>query len=206
MSRYSLTTLLIAWCGSVALGLWCMLDYERTPAATIAAAAAWPADSRLVRDPDRPTLVMFVHPHCPCSRASLHELAALASQCGERVALRIVFVTPPGVAEGWERTDLYDAASRIPGAQVCRDRDGVEAARFGATTSGESLLYAADARLLFHGGLTGSRGHEGDNAGRDAVTALVETGRAEQRSSAVYGCGLLNQCRQREEAGSLWKP
>ena len=37
--------------------------------------------------------------------------------------------------------------------------------RFGAETSGQTLLYDRDGRLLFSGGTTGSRGHDGDNAG-----------------------------------------
>ena len=72
---------------------------------------------------------------------------------------------------------------------VDRDADGVEAARFGAKTSGQALLYAADGRLLFHGGLTPSRGHEGDNEGLRRVTAILD-GKAARDESPVFGCSL----------------
>lgn len=169
-----------------------MLHYELTPASTASARPAWPVASRLARDPARPTLLMFVHPRCPCSSASLAELNVLASRCRDRVAIRIVFVRPSGFSEGWERTHLFDAAQRVLGASVYCDRDGKEAAKFGATASGEALLYDRDGRLLFQGGLTGSRGHEGDNDGLSCLTALIDSGHSENTRAAVYGCALFN--------------
>ena len=37
----------------------------------------WPRDSVIPLDGRRPTLLMFLHPLCPCSRASVEELAEL---------------------------------------------------------------------------------------------------------------------------------
>src|SRR5271155_3342654 len=105
MRNWKWVVLAAVWFAAVGSGLWAMFAYETTPGVVSSLRERWPDGTALERDPRRPTLVMFVHPHCPCSRASLHELLVLASQCGERVALRIVFVTPPGVADGWERTD-----------------------------------------------------------------------------------------------------
>jgi hypothetical protein len=72
------------------------------------------------------------------------------------------------------------------------DDDGSEALLFHANTSGETLLYGKDGRLLFHGGLTPSRGHEGDNLGLTRVVSLVTTGASDKPESAVYGCSLLD--------------
>ncbi len=192
MSRRVLRIIVAAWCGCVAAGSWAMLKYEFTPAAAPSATADWPAGSSIERDPNRPTLVMFLHPRCPCSRATLNELNRLATECPDRFALDILFIRPTGFSEDWERTDLYESARRIPGAHVLCDPGGVEAARFGATTSGETLLYSPAGRLLFQGGMTASRGHEGDNTGRAALADLIETGRAETRRTAVFGCALTN--------------
>ena len=57
--------------------------------------------------------------------------------------------------------------------RVVNDVEGVEARRFGAQTSGTTSLYSPDGRLLFSGGITSSRGHEGDNAGEDALTQAI---------------------------------
>jgi hypothetical protein len=169
-----------------------MLTYELTPAPAAVAAPIWPPAATIRRDASRPTLVLFLHPRCPCSRATLAELERLNAACDRQFALRIVFVRPAGTGEDWNRTDLHCTAEKVPHAVVCSDPDGIEAARFGARTSGQALLYAADGRLLFHGGLTPSRGHEGDNAGRDALTALISGGQAYCTQTAVFGCSLIN--------------
>jgi hypothetical protein len=173
-----------------------MISYELTPASTLRVADQWPRESTLHCDPRRPTLVMFVHPRCPCSRAGLSELAVLASDCGERLRIQVVFVKPSGADELWEQTALWTTAQRIPGALLRRDDNGAEAERFRATTSGETFLFGPDGRRLFHGGLTGSRGHEGENPGRRAIAALVAGAGprdAVPPECAVFGCRLSNK-------------
>ena len=81
-------------------------------------------------------------------------------------------------------------AAAIPGAQVLRDAGGVEAARFQAATSGQTLLYSAEGDLLFNGGITSARGHAGDNFGKSAIISLVNGGRAEHAETPVFGCTL----------------
>jgi hypothetical protein len=139
-------------------------------------------------------LVLFAHPHCPCSRATIGELAKLMTDCRGKLTATVLMLRPAGVQDGWERTDLWDSAAAIPGVSVVSDAGGTESRRFGAVTSGQVLLFAPDGRLLFSGGITESRGHRGDNAGRSAVAALVlGTGRAAQPVFApVYGCPLFN--------------
>jgi hypothetical protein len=168
-----------------------MLRYELTPAATATVAVEWPRETQVVRDSARPTLVLFLHPQCPCSRATLRELSLLEADCRDRFAAQIVFVRPAGTGESWEKTDLCRLAEQIPGAVVSADVGGAEASRFGATTSGQALLFSPHGRLMFQGGITASRGHEGDNAGRTALTALVHTGQATCTQTAVFGCSLL---------------
>lgn len=191
--QWSNAIVLATWGACAASGLAVMLDYELTPAPTAAVARQWPGATQLFCDPVRPTLILFLHPHCPCSRATLRELDQLTAECGEQFALRIVFVKPPGTALGWEQTGLYRTAGHIPSAFVSSDPDGQDAARFGATTSGEALLYAADGRLLFHGGITPSRGHEGDNLGRTILTSIITTGDAAGTETVVFGCPLVNK-------------
>jgi hypothetical protein len=182
----------LVWGGLAVIGLGAMLDFELTPAVPAVARGEWPARSSLIRDPHRPTLLMFIHPHCPCSRASVAELSVLASECRGRASFQVLFVRPANCEVGWERTSLFATAQRIPGVIVACDAEGVEAARFGATTSGETLLFTGAGRLMFHGGITASRGHEGDNSGLAAVKTLIGAGRADAREAPIYGCSLLN--------------
>jgi hypothetical protein len=192
MSRRFILGLAVAmWCLGVGLGVSHMLTFQLTPAPAGGAAERWPEGSHLPAPRSQPTLVVFVHPRCACSRATMAELSRLEAECADRLALQIAFVLPPGTHADWEQTALVRAANAIPGALVSLDADGEEAGRFGARTSGETLLYGADGRLLFHGGITPSRGHEGDNRGRAAIAALVNEGRADCAATAVFGCSLL---------------
>ncbi|HYE66176.1 MAG TPA: hypothetical protein VD966_11365, partial [Pyrinomonadaceae bacterium] len=154
--------------------------------------ARWPADSRIQRAPGRAILVMLAHPHCPCTRASIGELASLMAHCEGRLTAYVLFLKPTGSSVDWERTDLWHSAEKIPGVNVLLDEGGHEARRFHAATSGQTVLYDTAGRLLFSGGITGSRGHSGDNAGRSAIVSLLNTGAAQREETFVFGCPLFN--------------
>lgn len=184
----------VLWAVAVAVGLGTLWDYEITPASAGRASPHWPETSGIVRDRSRPTLVVFVHPHCPCSRASIRELARLMARVPERVSGSVLFVRPAHAPPNWAESDLWHTAVSIRGVRASVI-DDARARAFGARVSGETLLYAADGRLLFAGGLTGSRGHEGDNVGRDTVTRLLmQNTHAETTlaSSFVFGCFLMD--------------
>jgi len=139
---------------------------------------------------ERWRLMMFLHPRCACSRASLSELARLLARLRDRVDAEVLFVDPDGAPTADDRS-LWSQASAIHGAKVSRDAHAAEARRMGALTSGQVLLFRPDGRLAFAGGMTPSRAHEGPNAGAMAITALVD-GRAPARDrTAVFGCALF---------------
>jgi len=106
-----------------------------------------------------------------------------------RCTAYVVFVNPAHHDE-WTATDLWNQAAAIPGVRLIRDDGDVETRLFGAETSGQAFLYAADGRLLFRGGITPARGHSGDNSGRSAIQSIVAGGRADQIETPVFGCHL----------------
>ena len=196
--RLILITACGTWMLMIGIGLGLLWDYENSPGPTAAAPLRWPAESRIHLATDRATLIMLTHPHCPCSRASIGELARLMAQTQGRVTAYILFLKPAGFSDDWEKTDLWESAASIPGVEVVVDDDGVEARRFHAVTSGQTVLYDAEGRLLFSGGITGSRGHSGDNAGRSAIVSLLNTGEAGRAETVVFGCPLVgtnSECR-----------
>ena len=129
------------WLAVVIGGTIELARYSNTPGNDGPAPPAWPANSQIPFDAKRPTLVMFVHPHCPCTRASLGELEVLMARVPGRVSAHVVVLKPVGTATNWEKTDLWSTASSIPGVTVYVDIAGVEARRFHAETSGQTLLY-----------------------------------------------------------------
>jgi hypothetical protein len=197
--RVVILTSITLWLLVVGIGLSVLSGYENTPGVAAKPLASWPADSQIQRATGRPTLVMLVHPHCPCSRASIGELALLMAQSQGRLAAYVLFLKPAGFSDDWEKTDLWQSAAGIPGVQPIVDNDGMEARRFHATTSGQTVLYDAEGRLLFSGGITLARGHAGDNAGRSAIVSLVNAKVAEQTETPVFGCPLFDdnsECRK----------
>lgn len=180
------------WGGCVSAG-WYLLERETsTPAAPREFAAHWPDDSQLPRVPERPTLVVFLHPRCPCSRATLEELSRLTTRIADRASVLAVFLAPQSHGENWHQTDQWNAARRIPGVQVIADVDGLEARRFQADVSGRTLLFDADGVRLFDGGITQSRGHVGDNSGSAAIAELVLRGGSTTTHGRAFGCTLFH--------------
>lgn len=192
MARLIVLACALMWLPAVCLGLWILWGYENRPGAGADAPRVWPADAMIRLAPDRDTLIMLVHPHCPCTRASIGELAALMAHCQGKVAAHVLFLKPDGFSDDWEKTDLWQSAAAIPGVTTVVDRDGAGARLFHAATSGQTMLYDTRGRLVFSGGITSARGHYGDNAGESAIISLANTGAADRTKTEVYGCPLFD--------------
>jgi hypothetical protein len=162
----------------------------------------WPAGSLIPRDATRPSLVVWLHPRCPCSWATLAELRQIVARAGDRAMIQVVFFRPGSTPSGWERTRLWHEAAAIPGVRVGVDPGGVEARRFGAATSGHVFLYDVVGRLRFCGGITPSRGHDGDNPGRDAILARLIGEEARTEPTFVFGCPLVDPSESPGQGGS----
>jgi hypothetical protein len=192
-----LTVLLgLAWAGTAVFGGYALLKYENSPGHVGQVTSAWPADSKVQLATDRPTLVMAAHSQCPCTRASVAELAQLMAHVQGKVQVYVLFYSPRDSGADWQNTDLRRSAAQIPGVTVLSDIDGEEAQRFGAETSGHTFLFDARGRLLFNGGITASRGHSGDNAGESAIVSLIENRISARTKTLVFGCSLKNPARE----------
>jgi hypothetical protein len=187
------TGLGVCWLGAAAFGLIGLMRYDNRSGPAADAPASWPTESAISLATDRPTLVMLAHPRCDCTRASLGELAELLARSPERPRAFVVFIKPRVVPSGWEQTELWAAAARIPDVTVVRDDSGVEAGRFGTVTSGQTLLYDTDGRLAFSGGITAARGKSGNSVGRTTLIDLLaeRPGARSMTSSPVFGCSLF---------------
>jgi hypothetical protein len=192
-------TLIVAavWLLVIVTSMAFILRYSNTPGRTGVTPIHWPMGGHIALAVNRPTLIMFAHPHCPCTRATIGELEKLMANCQGRLSAQVWFIKPAGTSEDWTDTDLWHTASAIPGVTVHRDDDGLEARRFQAETSGQTLLYNPDGQLLFQGGITISRGHAGDNPGSSALEALLNHKLTSQVQTPVFGCSLFaNHCQQ----------
>jgi hypothetical protein len=195
MNRRTLATgsLVLAgliWAATVGAMYQSIRRFETTPGREAAALASWPAKSRIVPAHDRWTLVMLIHPHCGCSRASISELQRIIEMTGTSLQTRVLVYRPSDFRSGWEKTEVVDAATRLPRAEVTIDMDGREARLFGGFTSGQTFLYDRDGRLRFSGGITSLRGHAGVNRGSMDIVDIVHS-RARQGGHPVFGCAIV---------------
>jgi len=189
-----------AWSGVIGAGFALLQKYETTPGRAAISPRVWPAESEIPFRSGQANLVMVLHPHCPCSRASIAELAKIMTRCQGRLNCHVIFVKPPGFPVGWERTDLWRQAVAIPGVTVSCDEEGLEARRFEAVTSGQVFCYEPHGQLVFSGGVTLARGHEGDNPGRVAILRFLTEGRGELPGTPVFGCPLFDPFSPDEKA------
>lgn len=188
---------IVVWLTAVVTGFLWAIDYDVRPAAVLAAPEQWPADSRLERPSQAPTVLMFVHPKCPCTRASLAELARIKEQAGEALSVQLVLVDLPELKVDWKRSGVWPSIKAIKDAKLWFDSEGVEGRRFAAKASGYTLVYDAAGRLAFSGGITGARGHFGPNANSDTLAAVavhphVGAAASQVPSTPVFGCPLFD--------------
>jgi len=140
-------------------------------------------------------LCFFIHPKCACSAASLDELKIVWSEKRDGLAKLDFFVATPGEGSN-EEWDWESLETRLQGwgvdTQVHRDPGGEIASRYGVETSGHLLAYDPLGNLVFAGGITGSRGHRGDNPGIRELLAALQ-GSSQLAPTPVFGCALRDQ-------------
>lgn len=175
------------WLLTIAAGLVALQRHAAIAAESAPAATAWPAGSAVARDPSRATLVVFVHPGCPCTRATLRQLERVVAHHPRAAAVRVLFRDD---GDDVTASAAWELAARVPEAARVRDRDGAEARRFGARTSGEVMLFDAGGVLRFQGGVTPGRGHEGDNEGAAALDRAMRGASERSLRARVFGCDL----------------
>ncbi len=195
---------LALWLLCIAIGLKASLDYEKTPGLANRDLRSWPGSSSL-KPIGELTLVCFLHPKCPCSLASIRQLKKLLSLNPELRGY-LCFKIPEKFDDSFVYGRNWQEASQLLSMKTVCDRK--EAACFRAETSGETFLFASDGKLLFHGGITAGRGHDGDNHGFDRLKTICcgrippamyhgdsdtkngNQNESENQSYAVYGCAL----------------
>ena len=195
--------LVALWLAAVGTGFAMFLNYQNTGGQSGATPSQWPAGTRLTPSATGDTLVMFAHPQCPCTRASIAELNRLLARISDHATAQVWFYQPAKLSPNWSKTGSWHSAAAIPGVTVHEDIDGAQARLFGAETSGTVLLYDSGGNLLFKGGITGARGHAGDNPGESAVAAFCLGQPATTNQTPVFGCSLLGECEAPDTAGGV---
>ena len=193
MRALSTRVVVTTWLGMLGTGLGMLIHHGNVAGAVGRVATTLTAGlaEHLAWNTTRPLLVLCAHPQCPCLESTLGELQRAVA--GRSLDLCIVTFVPTVPPASWDPAAVDALRRDLPEARHLPDHDGALATRLGAATSGHVLLYDTTGALRFSGGVTGGRGHRGDNAAvRTLAQVLGELGRsgADSATTAVFGCPL----------------
>jgi hypothetical protein len=177
------------WVGLLAAGFGGLLKYESVPGAR---STNTPVENAEFADGKSFALVMALHPHCPCSKASVGELTKIYSHANNRIKITVLAFKPKDEPDSWIKSSTVSSLAKM-NPRIVVDADGAAAKRLGLGTSGEVLLYSPNGKLLFSGGITSARAHAGDNLGEDTILELVQEGHSHVNSTEVFGCPITEQ-------------
>ncbi|BBM82387.1 hypothetical protein [Candidatus Uabimicrobium amorphum] len=193
----------VLWLGAIIASFYFFGVYENTPG------KLGIVPKKLLRTPQlgiskkKPTLLVFLHPRCPCSHATIGALEIIISRTANPCEVVVVFYAPKDEKKHWYQTRLFQKAQKISlllqhkkskiQLRTYVDREAQQSKKFGATISGTVLLYDAADALRFHGGITLSRGHfdSGDNFGVEAIVNILNKKSNKITQTPVFGCSIF---------------
>ena len=181
---------------TIVMGMWSLTDYASRPGQSGNVVHDWDQVAPVLAgtiqaDESTAKLMMFYHPHCPCTQSAVWNLRQLISKSPATVRLHAIAYCPADRADDWIESSLTDSLRMTQNSSVTIDRDGAISKRLGAMTSGHVLLYDTRGKLSFSGGITSRRAHEG---GCDSLNDLLDKLRAPSMtfdSWPVYGCPIV---------------
>ncbi|MEK2689138.1 hypothetical protein AAAA73_08620 [Bdellovibrio sp. GT3] len=192
MNRSKLSMLSLILSGTLLTsGFFLFEKFSFTPGEQQDAPDRYPSSlSETYLDKQVPTLFVFAHPKCTCTQATLNELSRLKEKVGTQMAVKVFISYDP--QDSFDGQQIEKQARAIANIDVKTDLNRSVARSMGALTSGQTVLYAPEGNLLFQGGITISRGHEGSSPGALQIERIV-TGpfiKTQFARTPTFGCHL----------------
>lgn len=138
-------------------------------------------------------VLLFYHPKCPCTLATIRNLNRLSSQFSSHVRIVAFAYQPQGEPNSWIESQTTRILRSNELTEVFVDPDGKTSKSFGALTSGHLLVYDRDNLLAFSGGITHLRGHEGDSCASSEFVRCVRGRNTEATRWPVFGCAITGE-------------
>jgi len=174
----------------------------------------WPDDSGLLREDGRTSVLVFVHPRCPCTSSTLHNLASVLRGRGDGPGGADVTIVRSGPGVRAEDRAADSVAVGPLRVRAVLDTDGAEARRFGVRTSGHVIVVDVLGRVVFSGGVTPGRGHVGACDALARFERAVLAGGGEEAPEVVlgalmlpvYGCPIFDEAACADETAPCCTP
>lgn len=184
--------MLALWAAAVGTGSWFMLGHEFEVTASTKSVPNLPPElGRMVPESKPLTIVIAIHPECPCTGASIEQLDRLMTRNPESIQAVALLWAEESNPTHSPAGDYQRRLSALPNVTIVADPGGEKAKSFGAVVSGSVAAYDANGNLRFQGGLTASRGHAGSSAGMDILEAIARgqpTG--DFAETPAFGCAF----------------
>lgn len=196
----------LVWFSFAIFGFWVLLDHDTSTGTDDNRSAVHGLNTTLVQNsvsarstellkelipaPGQLSIVMALHPTCPCTRSSLAELERLletestTSQCVFLVAL------PSDKSMSWIDTDTTMLAKGLPNSRIIVDVDAKLATQLGIENSGGILVVQPNGTVSFSGGITSGRTCTQENPGSVAVASLIRGEAVQAITTPTFGCPL----------------
>lgn len=180
------------WATAVVVGFVFLWDYSNAPGVAGKPPKSWPKNAFVELTEGYSTLLIFAHPKCSCTEATFSELQRMLPHILEKVKIHVVFYHPHEFDLNWVKSDLFKLAQSLPIQSVIIDSKKQVINQFRPKTSGQVYLYSQNGDLVYSGGITPSRGHEGDSEGKKAVYSWVLESKLYKPTAFVFGCSLFH--------------
>lgn len=183
---------LVVWIVLVTAGFALLMVYQQSPGADIVPAEI----SEPNPESETWTLLVGVHPRCPCTQATVNELEHLLRRYPARLDCQALIYHPEKRGKEWLALPMVERLRDLPQVSLRGDSDGRELAALGIETSGGVRLFDPTGKLRFHGGITPSRGHRGVNMGSEIIETLLRGEPTTLDQAPVYGCRIRSSSKK----------
>src|SRR4051812_5871669 len=102
------------WATAAALLFAVYVNHDLRPGAAARALGDWPEGSALAHSTEHDTLIMFLHPFCPCSKASVAQLNAVIRQLEHPPSVTFVMVRARGLDDASQSSPLLPLIEQLP--------------------------------------------------------------------------------------------
>ena len=113
----------VLWLSASIAGMTTLWNHEARPGIPAAAPTSWPRDSALSKQPSKAAMLVWIHPHCPCSWATIRELERLLVHVSDDTDCQIILTRPAECGSDFVESDLTRAIRKIRGVSVVVDDD-----------------------------------------------------------------------------------
>lgn len=193
-----ISVIISIWVGSIIWSTKAMLIFQFTPGKMGKVFNDFPQKSKLVLDQTLPTLILFLHPKCTCSKASVEEIKIIKSSIKKEFKL-IAVVQTASLKLTDELEKLKEELSTLPHSTIVNDSYSFETNLFSVKTSGQIYIYSSFGELIYTGGSTSSRGTSSPSELRRTIASILETNKKPHQliTKSIYGCEMDNKNDQR---------